>query len=344
MNKDISPILITGAAGFIGAALSIKLLEKGEYVIGIDNLNNYYDPSLKQKRLENIISASNSFGGHWEFHKLSIENYDELKKIFETKRPKVVVNLAAQAGVRYSIENPLAYLQSNLVGFGNILEVCRNFTVDNLIYASSSSVYGGNRNLPYSELQSVNHPVSLYAATKKSNELMAHSYSHLYGIPSTGLRFFTVYGPWGRPDMAPMIFAKSILSKKPIKVFNFGKMRRDFTYIDDIVEGIIGCCYKPASANLTFDKFNPEQSSSFAPYRIFNIGNNKPVELLKFIELLEESLGIKAIMEMEEMQPGDVIETAADTSKLESWVQFNSKTSIEKGIKQFTKWFIEFNK
>jgi len=344
MNKDISPILITGAAGFIGAALCIKLLEKGEDVIGIDNLNNYYDHLLKQKRLANILAASSTFEGNWEFHKFSIENYSELNKIFQKKRPKVVVNLAAQAGVRYSIENPMAYIQSNLVGFGNLLEICRNFEIDNLIYASSSSVYGGNRNLPYSELHSVNHPISLYAATKKSNELMAHAYSHLYGIPSTGLRFFTVYGPWGRPDMAPMIFAKSILSKIPIKVFNFGKMKRDFTYIDDIVEGIIGCCYKPATSNCSFDKFNPEQCSSFAPYRVFNIGNNKAIELLKFIKILENYLGEKAIIEMEEMQPGDVIETAADTSKLEAWVQFKSKTSIEQGMKKFTEWFIEFNK
>jgi len=344
MSRDISPILVTGAAGFIGAALCMKLLEKGENVIGIDNLNSYYDTKLKQRRLNNIINASNSFNGQWEFHKLSIENYEEVKIIFEKKSPKVVINLAAQAGVRYSIINPLAYFQSNLLGFGNLLEICRNFKIDNFIYASSSSVYGGNRNLPYSESQSVNHPVSLYAATKKSNELMAHSYSHLYGIPTTGLRFFTVYGPWGRPDMAPMIFAKAILRKDPIKVFNYGKMKRDFTYIDDIVEGIMGCCYKPATANSSFDKLNPEQCTSFAPYRIFNIGNKKPIELLKFIELLEESLGIKAIMEMEEMQPGDVIETAADTTKLESWVQFNSKTSIEEGIQKFTKWFIEFNK
>ena len=335
-------ILVTGAAGFIGAALVIRLLENGENVIGLDNLNSYYDPNLKKSRLKKIeFSADNSIG-KWKFYKSSLDNELSLKNIFNIHQPEIVINLAAQAGVRYSIHNPSSYIQSNLLGFANLLEQCRNHSVSNLIFASSSSVYGGNKNLPFSETQSVNHPVSLYAATKKSNELMAHSYSHLYGIPCTGLRFFTVYGPWGRPDMAPMIFAKSILNEKPINVYNFGKMERDFTYIDDIVEGVFRCCYKPANVNEKFDVLNPSQSSSFAPYRVFNIGNSQPIELLKFIEILEHALGKKAIKNLQPIQPGDVVATAADTHLLESWIGFKPSTLVEAGIEKFAEWYLEY--
>ena len=342
MNKEISPVLITGVAGFIGAALATKLIKEKISVVGIDNLNSYYDTNLKNKRLDNISKLPNNEKELWKFCKVSLEDEFEIEKVFVDCKPKVVVNLAAQAGVRYSLENPKSYIQSNLVGFANILEACRKYKVENLIYASSSSVYGGNKKLPYKEISSVNHPVSLYAATKKSNELMAHCYSHLYGIPITGLRFFTVYGPWGRPDMAPMIFAKAIINGEPINVFNFGKMKRDFTYIDDIVEGIYRCCYKPAIPDKKFDYLNPDQSTSFAPHRIFNIGNNQSIELLKFIKILEVELNKKAIKIMKPLQPGDVIATEADTQILQKWIQYSPKTPIEIGIKKFSKWFLDF--
>ena len=337
-------ILVTGAAGFIGAALSVRLLKKGENVIGIDDLNSYYDPTLKNSRLKEIQLVSSSSSGTWSFHKSSLEDQFSLEKIFSTYSPDVVVNLAAQAGVRYSIENPSSYIKSNLVGFSNLLELCRQHKVANLVYASSSSVYGGNKKLPFCEFQSVDHPVSLYASTKKANELMAHSYSHLYGIPCTGLRFFTVYGPWGRPDMAPMIFAKSILSGKPINVFNYGRMRRDFTYIDDIVEGIYRCCYKPAYIDDKFDRLIPNNSSSFAPYRIFNIGNSQPIQLLNFIEILENCLGLKAIKKLKPMQPGDVEATASNTDLLNSWIGFKPSTSIELGVRKFARWYLNYYK
>tara|TARA_A100001388_G_C28770894_1_gene503740 strand:- start:2 stop:1036 length:1035 start_codon:yes stop_codon:yes gene_type:complete len=342
MNQEISPVLITGAAGFIGSALAIKLIKEKISVIGIDNINSYYDKNLKNKRLENISEYSNNEEKLWKFYKVSLEDEKDIEKIFIKYKPKVVVNLAAQAGVRYSLENPKSYIQSNLVGFANILEACKKHKVENLIYASSSSVYGGNKQLPYKEVSSVNHPVSLYAATKKSNELMAHCYSYLYGIPITGLRFFTVYGPWGRPDMAPIIFAKAIINKEPINVFNFGKMKRDFTYIEDIVEGIYRCCYKPATPDKNFDYLNPNQSTSFAPHRVFNIGNNQSIELLKFIEILENELNSKAIKIMKPLQPGDVIATEADTQILQKWIKYSPETSIEVGVKKFAKWFLEF--
>ena len=337
-------ILITGAAGFIGSAISIKLLEKSENVIGIDNLNSYYDVSLKKARLREIELCSKKLGNSWVFYETSIENENDLKDIFSKHSPEIVINLAAQAGVRYSIVNPSSYVQSNLVGFLNVLEQCRHHAVGNLIFASSSSVYGGNRNLPFSEIQSVDHPVSLYAATKKANELMAHSYSHLYGIPCTGLRFFTVYGPWGRPDMAPIIFARSIFNGDPIDIFNYGRMKRDFTYIDDIIEGIYRCCYKPAYIDNEFDFLNPNQSTSFAPFRIFNIGNSYPIELLRFIEILEDEIGVKAIKNYLPMQPGDVEITAAKTDLLDDWINLKPSTSLEDGISKFAKWYIDYYK
>ena len=333
-------IFVTGAAGFIGAALTLRLLECGERVVGIDNLNSYYDPSLKRSRLARIQAAAPS--GAWRFRELALEDGEQLMVLFAAEKPRVVVNLAAQAGVRYSLENPAAYIQSNLVGFGHILEGCRHHGVENLVYASSSSVYGGNRNLPFHERQPVNHPVSLYAATKKANELMAHTYSHLYGLPATGLRFFTVYGPWGRPDMAPMLFAKAMLAGKPIKVFNHGKMQRDFTYIEDIVEGVMRCCKKPATTNPEFDSLQPDPATAAAPHRVFNIGNSQPTELLHFIEVMEEAFGCEAVKDFQPMQPGDVVATAADTQALEDWVGFRPSTPIETGVNQFALWYRDF--
>jgi len=333
-------VFVTGAAGFIGAALAQRLLLRGERVVGIDNLNSYYDPALKQARLRQIENTAPA--GAWRFEPIALEQHEPLTALFAEERPQVVVNLAAQAGVRYSLENPAAYIQSNLVGFGHILEGCRHHGVGNLVYASSSSVYGGNRNLPFHEQQPVNHPVSLYAASKKANELMAHTYSHLYGLPATGLRFFTVYGPWGRPDMAPMLFARAILVGEPIKVFNHGKMQRDFTYIDDIVEGVVRCCDKPATANPAFDPLQPDPATAAAPHRVFNIGNSQPTELLRFIEVIEQALGRAAIKDFQPMQPGDVVATAADTRALEEWVDFRPSTPIETGVERFARWYREF--
>ena len=333
-------VVVTGAAGFIGAALVQRLLASGDRVIGIDNLNDYYGPALKRARLAQIEATS--FKASWTFHQITLEDGAALEELFRAEKPEVVVNLAAQAGVRYSLENPGAYIQANLVGFGHILERCRHHGVQHLVYASSSSVYGGNRNMPFYEQQPVNHPVSLYAATKKANELMAHTYSHLYGLPATGLRFFTVYGPWGRPDMAPMLFARAILAGEPIKVFNYGKMQRDFTYIDDIVEGVLRCCDKPATANSDFDSRNPDPATAAAPHRIFNIGNSQPIELMHFIELLEKSLGKQAVKDFQPMQPGDVVATAADTSALEAWVGFRPSTPIAEGVEWFAQWYRSF--
>ena len=333
-------VLVTGAAGFIGAALSQRLLQRGDRVVGIDNLNDYYDPNLKQARLQQIKAVAPA--GAWQFERLALEDGDALMALFASEKPAVVVNLAAQAGVRYSLENPATYIQSNFVGFGHLLEGCRHHGTEHLVYASSSSVYGGNHNLPFHERQPVNHPVSLYAASKKANELMAHTYSHLYGLPATGLRFFTVYGPWGRPDMAPMLFARSILAGEPIKVFNYGKMQRDFTYIDDIVEGVLRCCDKPATANSEFDPLQPDPATAAAPHRVLNIGNSQPTELLRFIEVMEQALGREAIKDFQPMQPGDVVATAADTTALEDWVGFKPSTSIEIGVQRFATWYQGF--
>ena len=344
MTEQISPILVTGAGGFIGAAISRKLLANDFKVIGIDDLNDYYSKELKINRIRNICSV-NKGSNKWEFVEGSIENELLLVNIFKRHKPKIVINLAAQAGVRYSLENPKSYINSNIVGFGNILELCRNFSVENLIYASSSSVYGGNKYLPYCEKQNVDHPISLYAATKRANELMAHSYSHLYRIPITGLRFFTVYGPWGRPDMAPMLFANAILNNEEILVYNNGKMRRDFTYIDDVSEVIYKCCYKPATVNTNNNsQIDSPDSSTIAPHRIFNVGNSQSINLLQFIQILEKELGVKAKMKFMPIQPGDVLETHANTSSIEEWIGYKPLTSLEQGLKDFCKWYLEFYK
>lgn len=330
-------ILITGAAGFIGMHLSNQLTKHGYNIIGLDNLNTYYDLNLKKDRLSQLDGNSN-----FKFIECDLMERERINKIFEKYRPTVVINLAAQAGVRYSIENPYAYLDSNLTGFLNILEACRNYPVDHLLYASSSSVYGGNKVAPFSTNHNVDHPVSLYAATKKSNELMAHTYSHLYGIPTTGLRFFTVYGPWGRPDMAYFSFTKDIIEGKSIKVFNHGKMERDFTYIDDIVEGITKLIPRAPESNQDWDESTDELGASFAPYRVYNIGNNQPVQLMKFINVLEEKIGKEANKQYMEMQPGDVLRTYADVSELERDIEFKPSTSIEDGLGKFVEWYKEY--
>lgn len=316
-------ILVTGAAGFIGAATVLRLLERGDSVVGLDNLNDYYDPALKQARLDRLALHAG-----FRFVDLDLANRDGMAKLFAAEQFDRVVHLGAQAGVRYSLQNPHAYVDSNLVGFVNVLEGCRHNGVQHLVYASSSSVYGGNTKMPFSEADNVDHPVSLYAATKKANELMAHSYSHLYGLATTGLRFFTVYGPWGRPDMAPILFTKAILAGEPIKVFNHGRMLRDFTYIDDIVEGVLRVLDKVAT---------PVDSS--APYRVFNIGNNQPVPLLDFIACLESALGVQAQKILLPMQDGDVPATYADTQALAAWVGFAPFTPLEQGVRSFVDWY-----
>jgi UDP-glucuronate 4-epimerase len=332
-------ILVTGAAGFIGAALAKVLLERGDSVVGIDNLNDYYDVNLKLSRLAEI----EVYAG-FSFLKLDISNREAIKDLFESNEFDVVVNLAAQAGVRYSIENPAAYIDSNLVGFANILEGCRQQKVANLVYASSSSVYGANKEYPFSENHPVNHPVSLYAATKKSNELMAHSYSSLYDMSVTGLRFFTVYGPSGRPDMAPFLFADKILRDEEIQVFNNGEMFRDFTYIDDIVTGIIDVIDNPATKNKNWNPKNPEASTSYCAYRILNIGNDKPIKLMDFIKAIEKASGKKAKIDFKPMQPGDVVGTAASIIKLNAINGFEPKTDINEGIQNFVDWFKKYYK
>ena len=330
-------ILVTGSSGFIGFHLCKKLIQNGEKVIGFDNMNDYYDKTLKENRLRELRKIADE--DKFIFILGSLEDNLILEKIFKDHKPKQVVNLAAQAGVRYSIENPSAYIQSNIVGFNNILEQCRYNQVEHLVYASSSSVYGGNELMPFSEMHSVDHPVSLYAASKKSNELMAHTYSHLYGLPTTGLRFFTVYGPWGRPDMALFLFTEAIIKNQPIKVFNNGNMIRDFTYIDDIIEGVFRVIFKTATPNKNFKKSSPNSSNSWAPYRVFNIGNSNPVNLKKYIETIEKNLSKKAIKELLPMQPGDVKATSANTKLLEEWIGFKPNTTIEDGVNKFVNWY-----
>ena len=337
-------VLVTGAAGFIGFHLCLKLLKEGYVVLGIDNLNDYYDVSLKNARLEILRSQSSiNHKSSFTFHKINIEDKEKLKEIFETYKPSKVINLAAQAGVRYSLINPSSYYQSNLIGFGNIIQCCADYKVNHLLYASSSSVYGGNINLPLSEKDQVNHPVSLYAATKRANELIAHSYSHIHGLPCTGIRFFTVYGPWGRPDMALYLFTKAILEEKPIEVFNYGKMMRDFTFIDDIVESIFRLIKKPALPNNKFNYSDPDPSTSWTSHRIFNIGNSSPVELMDYIKELEEAIGKKAIKKFLPIQKGDVEATYADTSLLKEWIGFSPKTSIKYGITKFVNWYKSYH-
>ena len=352
-------ILVTGTAGFIGSHLAIRLLARGDEVVGVDNINDYYDQTVKYGRLKRagIIKELNdgknikynqlllsSIAPNYKFIKLNLEDKENIDKLFEDERFDTVINLAAQAGVRYSLTNPLAYIQSNIVGFVNLLEACRHNNIKNLSYASSSSVYGLNKAQPFSTSSNVDHPMSLYAASKKTNELMAHTYSHLYNIPTTGLRFFTVYGPWGRPDMALYLFTKAIIEGKSIDVFNHGNMQRDFTYIDDIVEGIIKVNDNPPKANKQWDAMNPDPSSSSAAYKIYNIGNNNPVKLMDFIKTLENKLGKKAKKNMMPIQAGDVPSTYADVSDLIADLDYKPKITIEDGISNFVDWYIEFFK
>jgi UDP-glucuronate 4-epimerase len=347
-------ILITGSAGFIGYHFAEKVLELGDKVIGLDNINDYYDTNLKLGRLkesgifsENIkygqITQSNKHD-KYSFIKLDLEDKESIFKLFQENKFDMVCNLAAQPGVRYSLENPYSYINSNIVGFMTILEACRHFDIKHLVYASSSSVYGLNQKLPFSTQQNIDHPISLYAATKKSNELMAHSYSHLYSLPVTGLRFFTVYGPWGRPDMAPMLFTKSILEGKPIKVFNQGNMRRDFTYIDDITDGILRTLNLIPEGNPKWDRKNPDPSSSSSPYKIYNIGNSTPCNLMEFIETIEQELGRKAEKIMMPTQPGDLIETRADITDLINDTDYTPQTPLKNGIRRLVDWYKEYYK
>jgi UDP-glucuronate 4-epimerase len=331
------PILVTGAAGFIGSHVAHRLLDAGRTVIGIDNLNAYYEVSLKEARLARLTPRDG-----FTFRKLDVADQAGMAALFAEFRPARVVHLAAQAGVRYSLENPHAYIDSNLTGFVNILEGCRHNEVEHLVYASTSSVYGANTLQPFSEHHTVDHPISLYAATKKANELMAHTYSHLFRLPTTGLRFFTVYGPWGRPDMALFKFTRGILAGEPIPVFNEGNMVRDFTFVDDIVEGVVRVVDRTAEPNAAWSGNDPDPATSAAPYRVFNIGNNRPVQLLEYISVLEESLGRKAVMQFLPMQPGDVPSTMADVSELESAVGFRPQTSVREGVGRFVKWYLEY--
>lgn len=330
-------ILVTGAAGFIGMHASQRLLARGDQVVGLDNLNDYYDPTLKEARLARLTPHAG-----FRFVKMDVADRAGMERLFAEEKFDRVIHLAAQAGVRYSLQNPHAYIDSNLVGFMNILEGCRHAKVQHLVYASSSSVYGGNTKMPFSERDSVDHPVSIYAATKKANELMAHTYSHLYGLPTTGLRFFTVYGPWGRPDMALFLFTKAILEGRPIDVFNHGKMKRDFTYVDDIVEGVIRTLDRTAAVDAAFDSDNPDPGRSNAPYRVFNIGNHNPVELMAFVSAIEETLGVTAQKNFMPLQDGDVPATYADTEALNAWTGFAPATSVKDGVARFVAWYRDY--
>lgn len=330
-------VLVTGAAGFIGFHVCTWLLERGDDVVGIDNLNDYYEVALKQARLDQLRP-----NGKFRFIKLDIADRQAMPALFERERFDRVVHLAAQAGVRYSLENPLAYIDSNIVGFMNVLEGCRHQDIEHLVYASSSSVYGANESMPFSVDDTVDHPVSLYAATKKSNELMAHTYSHLYDLPTTGLRFFTVYGPWGRPDMSPFLFTRAILEGRPIRVFNYGRHRRDFTYVDDIVEGVVQCLDLIPQGDADWCGLNPSPGSSRAPWRLYNIGNSEPVELLSYLELIEKALGRTAEKLLLPLQPGDVEHTYADVERLISDVGYRPKVNVEDGIRRFVDWYCDF--
>jgi UDP-glucuronate 4-epimerase len=327
-------ILLTGAAGFIGMHVCERLLARGDEVVGVDNLNDYYDVALKEARLARLLAQPN-----FRFVKIDIADRSGIAELFAREKPQRVINLAAQAGVRYSLQNPHAYIDSNIVGFTNILEGCRYNGVEHLVYASSSSVYGGNERMPFSEHDNVDHPVSLYAATKKANELMAHTYSHLYALPATGLRFFTVYGPWGRPDMALFLFARAILEGRPIDVFNHGRMQRDFTYIDDIAEGVVRVLDQSPAANPAFDKQMPDPATSWAPWRVFNIGNHQPVELMAYIEALETALGKTAQKNFLPLQDGDVPATSADTAELRRITGFAPATPVSEGVRRFVEWY-----
>ncbi|WP_436867729.1 NAD-dependent epimerase [Staphylococcus shinii] len=331
-------ILITGTAGFIGSHLSKKLISQGHEVVGIDNINDYYDVTIKEDRLKSIGTEN------FTFYKINLEDDVSMNEIFKNEKPNVVVNLAAQAGVRYSLENPRAYIDSNIVGFTNILECSRHHKVEHLIYASSSSVYGANTSKPFSTSDNIDHPLSLYAATKKSNELMAHTYSHLYNLPTTGLRFFTVYGPWGRPDMALFKFTKAIVNDEAIDVYNHGKMMRDFTYVDDIVEAISRLVQKPAQPNPEWTGDNPDPGSSYAPYKVYNIGNNSPVRLMEFVEAIENKLGKEAKKNFMDLQPGDVPETYANVDDLFRDIDFKPETTIQEGVNKFVDWYLEYYK
>jgi UDP-glucuronate 4-epimerase len=331
--------LVTGAAGFIGMHCALRLLDRGDEVIGIDNLNDYYDVSLKQARLAKLSPKEN-----FSFHKIDIGDRDATTDLFALQKPNRVIHLAAQAGVRYSLTNPHAYIDANLQGFMNVLEGCRHHQIGHLVYASSSSVYGGNETVPFSEHDNVDHPLSLYAATKKANELMAHTYSHLYQLPTTGLRFFTVYGPWGRPDMSPFLFADAMIRGEPINVFNDGNMARDFTFIDDIVEGVIRVLDKPATPDAKFDALRPDPATSTAPYRVFNIGNGNPTALMDYIGALEMALGVTARKNFMPMQPGDVPATSANTSELGKWVGFQPDTPVVDGVQKFADWYLAYYK
>ncbi len=332
-------ILVTGSAGFIGSSLVLKLLDRGDEVIGIDNHNDYYDPSLKEARLDRHRDHPN-----YSHYRIDIEDEDSIKDLFMKNEFEGVVNLAAQAGVRYSIENPLAYVHTNMLGFAHILEGCRHQKVSHLVYASSSSVYGANKTIPFSIHDNVDHPLSLYAASKKANELMAHTYSHLYNLPTTGLRFFTVYGPWGRPDMALFKFTESILKGQKISVYNYGNHRRDFTYIDDIVEGLVRVLDKPAKPNKNWSGENPDSGTSSAPWRVYNIGNNSPIELLDYIKAIEDSIGLKAKKELLPLQPGDVPDTYADVDDLVEDFEYKPSMKIEHGVKNFVNWYKKYKK
>ncbi|MDA9936229.1 NAD-dependent epimerase [Gammaproteobacteria bacterium] len=339
LNKKSQTLLLTGAAGFIGMHTCEKFLESGISVIGIDNINDYYDIQLKKDRIKRLKKNDN-----FSFYEVDITDKKKIEEIFKTENPTFVIHLAAQAGVRYSITNPHAYVDANIHGFLNVLEGCRSAMVEHLIYASSSSVYGGNTNYPFQESQNIDHPISLYAATKKSNELMAHTYSHLYNIPTTGLRFFTVYGPWGRPDMALFLFADAMRNNRPIDVYNHGNMTRDFTYVDDIVESLVRLTHKPTQPNKNFDSHSPDPSSSMAPYSIYNIGNGCPTPLIDYITALEDAMGIEVEKNFLPIQPGDVPMTSADSSKLYEFIGFKPNTPVKLGVSKFADWYKQYYK